>query len=214
MKYFNIITEKRQSFISDDVIDEILNGKHQKRNDKDFVALLTKMRLDSYDLGIQELLRTLHYYNFANTQKSGLVINISLLANSLNKPNTIEILKQDFFVSTITQLYITLDALVSATPINAINTKDFFDERQKIKTARQKLQNDYVSILKNSLSLKSKDLNKILFGDIYYAGKQYTLVKFPYEFPKDNPNFLNNDIESNLKVLSSINNYMQRSVQK
>ncbi len=214
MKYSSIIANKRQTFIADDMMDVVLNGTQIKHNDKDYLAILSKMRNNNMDINLQELLRTLHYYNFANTQKSGLVINIPLIASSLNKSLTSDILIKDFFVSVVSQIYMLLDSLVSASKVRTTSTKAFMDDVKQITEAKQKLNAEYVRLLKNTLTMNKSQCINMLSAKIKYAGQEYSICNFPLEFPKNNPNYENNNIKTNVKLLADINNIIERSAQK
>ncbi len=212
MNYTEQIMEARPTFICDDKIQDVIKGGSLPNNNKEMEEIIYSLR-NNQDLELQELLRTLHIYNFANPQRNGIIIDLEKIKQNIDNPDFKLILSRDFFVTIISQIYITLHASTCASAIRKDSTQNFYHDLNIMRINLDTLKTIYNNIISNSNNLSLKNINTILNSSIEYNNKKYTIINFSNEIKNDENAFLNSNSKLNVQVFNSIQNITQRSVE-
>ena len=212
MNYTEQIMGARPTFICDDKIQDVIKGGSLPNNNKEMEEIIYSLR-NNQDLELQELLRTLHIYNFANPQRNGIIIDLEKIKQNIDNPDFKLILSRDFFVTIISQIYITLHASTCASAIRKDSTQNFYHDLNIMRINLDTLKTIYNNIISNSNNLNLKNINTILNSSIEYNNKKYTIINFSNEIKNDENAFLNSNSRLNVQVFNSIQNISKRSVE-
>ena len=212
MNYTEQIMKARPTFICDDKIQDVIKGGSLPNNNKEMEEIIYSLR-NNQDLELQELLRTLHIYNFANPQRNGIIIDLEKIKQNIDNPDFKLILSRDFFVTIISQIYITLHASTCASAIRKDSIQNFYHDLNIMQINLDTLKTIYNNIISNSNNLSLKNINTILNSSIEYNNKKYTIINFSNEIKNDENAFLNSNSRLNVQVFNSIQNISKRSIE-